>query len=180
MLAGNFCGWEQLFAVLATTRNFCAFLTIFEQNIGLVHTSSTKNLMISQKPASYAHFLSVYQPTIEKRVILIPCPRIYNCCPMNIWLSGIMLFKALIWHSSKQLSSILRAQSIGTVLSTGITNSPSLPFHPLSPHPPHPPTPPPPPTHTHTPIVGNSVLILCRCVIASDGCGNFIVRYKHF
>ena len=120
MLAGNFCGWEQLFAVLATTRNFCAFLTIFEQNIGLVHTSSTKNLMISQKPASYAHFLSVYQPTIEKRVILIPCPRIYNCCPMNIWLSGIMNYKLPFPPIPLSLAS-----------------SPS------------PPTPPPPP-HTHT------------------------------
>ena len=44
----------------------CAFWAISEQNIGLVHISSTKQLMISQKAASYANFLSVYQPIMEK------------------------------------------------------------------------------------------------------------------
>ena len=44
----------------------CAFWAISEQNIGLVHISSTKQTMISQKAASYANFVSVYQPIMEK------------------------------------------------------------------------------------------------------------------
>ena len=144
--------------------------------------------MISQKSASYANFFSVYQPIMEKKSNshttsqdsqLLPYARYNVVQGSHSELMDYLQFRPYLifgaeyqqlfaWHSSKQLSSILRAQSIGTGLSTGIKNSPSLPFHPLSPHPPPP-----------CPIFGNSYFCVTVYMIASDGYWNFIVRYKH-
>ena len=99
----NFCRWEQLFAVLAASSNFCLFEQ-FLSKIGLKHIKSkkfndfTENFKLceflcvsinrkvirkNQESREWAWKNLISINYRKKRRIVIQRPRIYNCFGMN-------------------------------------------------------------------------------------------------
>ena len=123
IVLGNFWRLEQLLAVLATSRNFLSFWAIFQQNINTKHE---KKSAISQKTSIHQNFVkvkrgfssvgNVQQPFEHAISHYVSQALKGNYYRMNNQLISLNFHPSLklsftFWHSSKQLSSILRAQS---------------------------------------------------------------------